>query len=370
MASSSEKKIIAIIGGTGAMGRPIVATLSETNNYRLRVLTRNSQSEQAKEMKKKFPEIELVEGNSGDEQTVRKLFKSVYGVFCNTDNWGCGGYQNEIDQGKMIFNIGKELGVQHFVYSSLDHTQKLLANHGGYRCFSYDSKATVAEYIESHDPKNQTPWTIITTGPYFENFQSIFLPKKDPNDPEQLIFTLPMANKPMVMMALEDIAWFVKYSFENPEKAVGKNIYMAGDNISINDIVRIFTEGKNITASVRCELEPPVLTLVTGIKAKYNAVPLDKYLEAMPKFTTVDFDIKENFTGFFQQYLQEKVPRDLAALKKNSSWFDRLASMATENRLERRAWPRTNDWILLWKTLKKDGSWLTSIHEQVESLSK
>jgi hypothetical protein len=91
---------------------------------------------------------------------------------------------------------------------------------------------------------------------------------------------------------------------------------MARDNMTIIDIVRILAEGKNVTANIDCDIESTVFTSVTGIKATYNAVPLEKYLEAMPNFTKVDFDIKGNFTGFFQQYLQEKVPRDLAALKK------------------------------------------------------
>jgi hypothetical protein len=66
----------------------------------------------------------------------------------------------------------------------------------------------------------------------------------------------------------------------------------------------------------RYQIESFAFILVTGIKAKYNAVPLDQNLAAMPKFADVDFDIKDNFTGFFQQYLQEKVPRDLNPLKK------------------------------------------------------
>jgi len=55
--------------------------------------------------------------------------------------------------------------------------------------------------------------------------------------------------------------------------------------------------------------------LVTGIRAKYNAVSLEEYIEKVPKFENVDFDVKKDFIGFFQQYLQEKVHRDFNALK-------------------------------------------------------
>ena len=151
--------------------------------------------------------------------------------------------KKEIDYGKKIFDIAKELSVNHFVYSSLDYTEKLMAHPGGHQCWHYDAKAIVAEYIESHDPKGPTSWTIITTAPYFENFQSYFLPTKDHNDPDQLIFSFPMANKPIVLVALDDIAWFVNYSFENPDKAKGNNFYIASDNITMDKLVKIFTEG-------------------------------------------------------------------------------------------------------------------------------
>ena len=240
--SSSNKKVVAIIGGTGAMGRPIINLLNETNNYTLRVLTRNTKSEQAVHLAKAYANVQLFQGDYSDEPVLRKFLTSVYGVFCNTDIWNCGGFKAEIHLGKLIFDLAKELNVKHFIYSSLDHTEKLLANDGGYRCFHYDGKAIVAEYIESHDAK-QIPWTIITTAPYFENFQSVFLPTKDEKNPNQLVFSFPMEDKPFVMVALDDIAWFVKYSFENPDKAIGKNYYIASESITMKDLVQTFSQG-------------------------------------------------------------------------------------------------------------------------------
>lgn len=144
----------------------------------------------------------------------------------------------------MIFDIAKELSVKHFIYNSFDYTKKLMVNHGGHQCWHYDAKAIVAEYIESHDPKASTSWTIVTIATPFESFQNHYLPTKDPNDPEQLVFNLPMADKPIILVALDDIAWFVKYSFENPDKAKSQNFYIASDNITMNDLVKIFTEGR------------------------------------------------------------------------------------------------------------------------------
>jgi hypothetical protein len=35
----------------------------------------------------------------------------------------------------------------------------------------------------------------------------------------------------------------------------------------------------------------------------------------MPKFENIDFDQKEDFIGFYQRFLQEKVKRDFNAVK-------------------------------------------------------
>ena len=44
-------------------------------------------------------------------------------------------------------------------------------------------------------------------------------------------------------------------------------------------------------------------------------MPLEEYLDHLPKFENVDIDVREDFTGFYQQYLQEVVKRDFKAIK-------------------------------------------------------
>jgi hypothetical protein len=63
MSLSTDKTIIATIGRTGAMRRPIITALDGTSNYRLCVVTRDTQSEQAKNLAKKYSNVELIEDN-------------------------------------------------------------------------------------------------------------------------------------------------------------------------------------------------------------------------------------------------------------------------------------------------------------------
>ena len=55
--------------------------------------------------------------------------------------------------------------------------------------------------------------------------------------------------------------------------------------------------------------------LVTGVRAKYNPVSLKEFVGKMYKFPNMDFDVEKDFIGFFEQYIQEKVPRDFNELR-------------------------------------------------------
>ena len=54
---------------------------------------------------------------------------------------------------------------------------------------------------------------------------------------------------------------------------------------------------------------------MTGIRAKYNAIPLKEFTKKMPPFQNLDFDVEQDFIGFYEQFLQGKVHRDFDALK-------------------------------------------------------
>ena len=61
---SQEKKIIAVIGGTGAQGRPVIqALLGNSSPYTVRVLTRDANHPLAKELAS-LPGVEVIEGES------------------------------------------------------------------------------------------------------------------------------------------------------------------------------------------------------------------------------------------------------------------------------------------------------------------
>ena len=75
----TEKKIIAVVGATGAQGGGLVRTiLSDVNNgFTARALTRDVNSDKAKELAKLGAEV--VAADIDDIESLKKAFKGAYG---------------------------------------------------------------------------------------------------------------------------------------------------------------------------------------------------------------------------------------------------------------------------------------------------
>lgn len=58
-----------------------------------------------------------------DLNSVAAAFKGVYGAYVNTDGFTVG-EEAEIFHGMRIFELAKQAGVQHYVWSNLDYVSK------------------------------------------------------------------------------------------------------------------------------------------------------------------------------------------------------------------------------------------------------
>ncbi len=76
-----EKKIIAVVGATGAQGGGLVRAIINDKNgeYTARALTRNPQSDEAKALA--FLGAEVVKADLDDIESLRQAFKGAYGAF-------------------------------------------------------------------------------------------------------------------------------------------------------------------------------------------------------------------------------------------------------------------------------------------------
>lgn len=103
----SDKKIIAVIGATGAQGGSVInAILNDSSkNFAVRAITRDSTKPNAQKLKERG--CEVVEADLSNKDSLQKAFEGAYGVFGVTDFWATMNADIEISQGKNIADAAK-----------------------------------------------------------------------------------------------------------------------------------------------------------------------------------------------------------------------------------------------------------------------
>lgn len=257
----AEKKIIAVVGATGAQGGGLVrAILSDPDKaFLARALTRDVNSDKAKTLAKLGAEV--VSADLDDAASLKPALAGVYGVFCLTNFWEHFSPEREYAQARTQAEAAKVAGVQHAIWSTLEDTRKwvpLSDNRmptlmGKYKVPHFDAKGEV----ESEFTKLALPVTFLLTSFYWDNL--IFFgmgPKKAPDG--SLLFTLPMGDKKLPGIAVEDIGKCALGIFKKGKEYIGKTVGIAGQHLT----------GLEMAAA---------MTKAFGPTVRYNAVTPEQY---------------------------------------------------------------------------------------------
>ena len=105
----ADKKIIAVIGSTGAQGGSLVeAILSDPKGgFAARAITRNPTNDKARAIAAKGGEV--VQADLDDVESLKKAFAGAYGVYAVTNFWEHFSGEKEKAQAKNIADAAKEI---------------------------------------------------------------------------------------------------------------------------------------------------------------------------------------------------------------------------------------------------------------------
>ncbi|WP_261890948.1 NmrA/HSCARG family protein [Acaryochloris marina] len=299
----SEIKTALVIGGTGAMGRAVVRSLLQDSvDWQIAIFSRSPDSETAQQLVEQGEgKVSIRQGDLNDEASLQQAMTDVTAVFCNTNFWAEASFTVEKEQGVRALELARQSGVDHFIYSSLDAVASLS---GGLLMLPhYDAKAAVEHEIDwrrSDEYMQQVDdgWysnhvSVLVTAPYFENFQSIFLPESGTlsDGREGLLFTGPLSgDAPWQMVALDDIGTFVTIMLSDRKTWGGRTLRVASEELPMSNVVETFTQ-------------------VTGIPAEYNPPTLEAFLSSgIPNA----HDVVNNFRLYREGYA---APRDYEFLR-------------------------------------------------------
>lgn len=151
-------------------------------------------------------------------------------------------------------------------------------------------------------------WSVLTSCLYIEGLSELLRPFPSPNDPNTMVFAVPLGDARCPLIYLEDYGSYARWLFDTPERSNGLELHVATEDIAWKDLAVAFTE-------------------VTGIKAIYKDVTLDEYFKlgifpqpdakighsADPNDSTL-FTARENFSGFWNTWKDELTKRDYTLL--------------------------------------------------------
>jgi uncharacterized protein YbjT (DUF2867 family) len=255
----AERKVIAVVGATGAQGGGLVrAILADPNGgFACRAITRDPSKDQARALAAKGAEV--VKADLDDGESLKKAFASAYGAYCVTNFWEHFSGEKEKTQAKSMAEAARTAGLTHVIWSTLEDTRTLMVPgdtrmpmlQEKYRVPHFDAKGEANAYFTG------LPVTYLVTSFYWDNLYAFGLgPKKGDNSVYRWAF--PMGDKRLAGMAVEDIGKVAYGIFKAGPQYIGKTVGIVGENLTLDQMSEKLSKG-------------------LGIVVKYQAVEADAY---------------------------------------------------------------------------------------------
>jgi uncharacterized protein YbjT (DUF2867 family) len=230
-----DKKIIAIIGATGAQGGGLArAILADPDGgFAVRAITRKPDSDKARELASKGAEV--VSADLDDFESLRKAFLGAHGAFCVTNFWEHFSPEKELVQAKTQAQACKAAGIQHAIWSTLEDTRirvplsdsRMPTLKEKYKVPHFDAKGEADNAFRA----SGVPTTFLLTSFYWENLIYFGMGPK-PGDDGKLSFVLPMDDKKLPGISADDIGKCAYGIFKQGATFIGKTVGIAGEHLT------------------------------------------------------------------------------------------------------------------------------------------
>ncbi len=256
MPRMGDKKIIAVVGATGAQGGGLTRAIlnDKSGSFVARALTRNVNSDNARALAAAGAEV--VAAELDDVESLKRAFAGAHGVYCVTFFWAHFSPEKEIAGARAMAQAAKHSGVQHAIWSTFEDTRKWVPLNdnrmptllGKFKVPHFDAKAEANSLFTEMG----VPTTFLLTSFYWENLIYFGLgPKRGPDG--TLAITMPMDDKKLPGIAAEDIGKCAYGIFQRSSEFINKTVGIAGEHLT----------GAQMAAS---------LTKALGQEIRYNSV--------------------------------------------------------------------------------------------------
>jgi len=255
-------KILAVFGATGQQGGSVINYMLNdpelSQKYKIRAITRDANSEKAKQLKEK---VEVVQGDVLNRASLETALTGAHTVFAmTTPSFGPDGLEVEYKSGKTIADVAVEKGAEYIIFSTLPPVKEISG--GKYtKVTPFDAKAKAEQHIRGLHIKS----AFYSPGAFMENFQSqtFLAPRQAPDGTWVMArHTSPKTQLPFID-AVGDTGKFVGAILAEPDKYEGKTFCAATALYSWEEVVAIMSKA-------------------TGKTVVYKQIPLEEFKKSIP----------------------------------------------------------------------------------------
>ncbi|HET7239814.1 MAG TPA: NmrA/HSCARG family protein, partial [Gemmatimonadales bacterium] len=231
----ADKKIIAVVGATGAQGGGLVRAIlaDRTGEFAVRALTRNTGSDKARALA--AAGVEVVSADLDDQASLERAFAGAYGVFALTNFWEHFSPEKELAQAGNQARAAKAAGVHHVIWSTLEDTRRWVPL-GDNRMPTLQSRYKVPHFDAKGEADNifrilGVPTTFLLTAFYWDNLIHFGAgPQKGPDG--RLAISFPLGDKKLPAIAVEDIGKAAYAIFQRGDEFINRTVGIAGEHLS------------------------------------------------------------------------------------------------------------------------------------------
>ncbi|KAI0835707.1 NAD(P)-binding protein [Hypoxylon sp. FL0890] len=239
-------KVLAVFGATGQQGSSTVNYVLNdpelSQKYKIRAITRDVDSEKAKQLKEK---VEVVRGDPLNRTSLSTALTGAHTVFIMTVNYfSPDGPDMQYNSGKTIADVAVEKGASYIIFSTLPPIKEISG--GKYTSSPFDVKAEIEKYIRGLPIKS----SFLSAGSFMENFQSQAILALQPAPDGTWVMARhfsPKSKWPLIDV-VGDTGKFVGAILADPDKYEGKTLCAATAIYTLEEIIATIskTAGKTV----------------------------------------------------------------------------------------------------------------------------
>ncbi len=231
----ADKKIIAVVGATGAQGGGLVRAIlaDKAGDYSVRAITRKPDSDKGKALAAAGATV--VAGDADNPSTLAAAFAGAHGVFIVTNFWEHFSAERELAQAAAMARATRRAGNAHVVWSTLEDTRKWIplsdprvpTLHGKYKVAHFDAKGEADAIFAAE----AAPTSYLVTSFYWDNFIHFGMGPRRGED-GKLGIAIALGGVPLPGIAAADIGACAYGVFKRGPGVAGQRFGICGEALT------------------------------------------------------------------------------------------------------------------------------------------